>query len=280
MNMPLAFTLPDWRTDPFEPITLEELNTKADMLCRIDNKYVVTSDTLRQLLPIFAQTFDILEIDAKRAFTYDTRYFDSLSLVAYYEHHQGLRKGFKVRVRHYVDAELTFLELKVKGARGMTMKYRLPLPAFRGKVLPPEAEAFVRDTYADHYGKPFVHPLRAALDIRYNRITLVARDGRERMTIDTDLSFRGDISRVDTGDNRFIIETKSENGRGRADRLLRNLHARPTKKCSKYCLGQAALGQVKRFNRFLPTLRRLGIADVAYGARERSEVEAIAAIAS
>ena len=79
----------------------------------------------------------------------------------------------------------------------MTMKYRLPLPAFRGKVLPPEAEAFVRDTYADHYGKPFVHPLRAALDIRYNRITLVARDGRERMTIDTDLSFRGDISRVD-----------------------------------------------------------------------------------
>jgi len=55
----------------------------------------------------------------------------------------------------------------------------------------------------------------------------------------------------------FIVETKSARGNGIADKILRGLHLHPTKRCSKYCIGMAATGQVTRRNRFLPALRQL-----------------------
>lgn len=95
--------------------------------------------------------------------------------------------------------------------------------------------------------------------MRYRRTTLVARAGGERMTIDTDLHFSAQGKALSTGPDVFILETKSENGRGLADRLLRVAGERPAGRCSKYCIGLAATGQVNRYNHFLPTLRRLGL---------------------
>ena len=79
------------------------------------------------------------------------------------------------------------------------------------------------------------------------------------MTIDTDLCFQSENRNFAAGTGVFIVETKSANGRGLADRLLRTKGERPTKRCSKYCIGMAATGQVTRYNRFLPTLRKLGL---------------------
>ena len=252
-----------WLLQPFQPISLEALNEKAEMLERIDNKYVLQRASLERILPDLAARFDILEIAHRRAFTYDTRYFDDPALSAYYEHHQGLRKGFKVRIRRYVDAGLCFLEVKVKGERGMTVKHRLPHDPGDTENLSSQAFDFARTTYSSHYGKPFEYDLQSALDVRYRRITLVARDGGERMTIDTDLQFRDSGKALKLGTDTFIVETKSAQGRGFADKCLLAVHERPTRRCSKYCIGQAALGKVVRFNNFLPTMRKLKIAQVA-----------------
>ena len=248
-------------TDQFAPIDLQLLNDKAAMLARIDNKYVIPRSVMDQIAPALADIYDVLEIDHRRAFTYDTRYFDDAGHSAYYEHHQGMRRGFKVRARRYVDANLAYLEVKLKGVRGMTIKHRLELDAIPDTHLSPEAYGFARDTYRAQYGKEFVYDLRATLDIRYQRITLVAKSGGERMTIDTGLTFRNQTGFLDVGQDMFIVETKSALGRGFADRLLRQIHVRPVKRCSKYCLGVATLGDVTRYNHFLPTLRKLGIAE-------------------
>ncbi|MGB5871121.1 MAG: polyphosphate polymerase domain-containing protein [Albidovulum sp.] len=246
-----------WLERGFEPISLDVLNSKAEMLSRIDNKYVIDRQALQAILPALARDFDILEIENCRAFVYETSYFDDRNHSAYYEHHQGLRKGFKVRVRHYTDTDACFLEVKVKGKRGRTLKFRQPYEVAMMQELDQQARSFARDTYAQHYGKPFNYDLRQALNIRYKRTTLAAKSGGERMTIDSAMEFRNADRSYCASSDVFIVETKSALGRGIADLLLRRAHSRPTKKCSKYCIGMAVLGEVSRWNRFMPTMRLL-----------------------
>jgi hypothetical protein len=259
MNMQIISDQAEWFQSGFSPISLEALNGKAAMLSRIDNKYVLDKTSLAAVMPDLTKHFEVLEIDGRRAFTYNTRYFDTSGYSAYYEHHQGLRKGFKVRVRRYVDAGLCYLELKVKGQRGMTEKHRMPYDEADLGGLTAEAKEFVSTIYSGHYGREFNYDLQRALDIQYRRITLVAKQGGERMTIDTDLRFCFAGQKLELGTDRFIVETKSQRGRGFADKSLQGIGSRSTKKCSKYCVGMAALGLVERHNRFLPTMRKLGL---------------------
>ncbi len=252
----------DELVDGFSPVTLEQLNSKAEMLSRIDNKYVIRREHLLDLVSDLADDFDILEIDNRRSFVYKTRYYDDASKSAYYEHHQGLRKGFKVRVRRYVDADLCFLEVKVKGKRGQTIKTRLPYDPDNIEFLTPQALEFAQRTYFEHYKIPFRYELLRALDLRYERVTLVAKTGGERLTIDSGMHFSALDRIANTDPDVFIIETKSKLGRGTADLSLRQAGVRPTGKCSKYCIGMAALNQVSRWNRFLPTMRQLGLATI------------------
>jgi VTC domain len=248
----------DWLVQGFAPISLQDLNHKAAMLERLDNKYVVRAQTIRQALPELAQRFDVLEIDGLRAFTYDTCYFDDADRRSFHDHHQGRRQRVKVRVRRYVDAGLCFVEVKLKDKRGTTVKKRLPYDPGKYGTLDEQAMAHVERTYAALYGRPFARTLEPVLQMRYRRITLVARDGGERMTIDTDIRFQGSTQHCNTDDDVFIVETKSANGRGVADAVLRALHQHPTNGCSKYCVGMSVTGAVARYNRFLPALRKLG----------------------
>lgn len=248
-----------WLLSGFDPISLGALNEKAEMLSRIDNKYVLDRWDLERALPELLTKFDILEIKNRRVFTYETQYFDDAVSSAYYQHHQGMRKRFKVRVRRYTDADISFLEIKVKGRRDMTVKHRMPYEVADGQGLDNEALTFTRDTYSNHYGKPFTHSLQPVLDMKYQRVTLVAKSGGERMTLDGKLQFWSlNKSKIEIGDV-LIAETKSALGRGIADKCLQRIQARPTKKCSKYCIGMAALGEVTRWNRFMPSMRMLGL---------------------
>jgi hypothetical protein len=243
----------------FSSISLQALNAKAAMLERLDNKYVVHEAVLREALAELAQHFDVLEIDGKRAFTYETCYFDDDELHSYYDHHQGRRRRCKVRVRKYTDAQLCFVEVKLKDKRGITVKKRLDYTVDKYGMLDDAACAHVDRSYRNLYGEPFRHTLQAVIEMRYQRVTLVAREGGERMTIDGNLWFSiGERSRT-TRPDVFIVETKSANGNGIADKILRALHQHPTSRCSKYCVGMAALEAVERHNKFLPALRKLEV---------------------
>lgn len=243
----------------FRPISLQALNDKAAMLERLDNKYIVAATDMVAVLARFAEHFDVLDIDGKRVFTYQTCYFDDERRSSYHDHHQGRRRRAKVRVRDYCDAGLRFLEIKLKDRRSVTIKKRLKL-AMQDKVLDERGLEFIDREYRALYGEPFPSRLSEVIEMRYQRITLVAKQGGERMTIDTRLTFRAGARecRVDPG--MFIIETKSERANGLADKILRDLHLHPTKRVSKYCVAMASMGRVPRVNRFLPAMRRLGLA--------------------
>jgi len=243
----------------FDRISLDALNSKAAMLERLDQKYIVSAASLLPAFETFREGFDVLEIDGRRAFTYATRYFDDPDTRAYYDHHQGRRKRCKVRIRHYVDAGFSFLEVKLKDRRDVTVKKRLGLPD-PAQGLDDTCRRFIDRCHEEMYGEPLARPLRPVIAMRYERITLVAKTGGERMTIDTRLRFSAGETGRDVAPDLFIIETKSARGNGQADAILRGLHLHSTKRCSKYCIGMAALDQVQRANRFLPALRKLGLA--------------------
>lgn len=248
----------DWLHGPFGPIDLAALNAKAGMLERIDNKYVVGSAVLRQAVGELSRHFDVLEIGDKRVYVYETCYFDDAQLHSYFDHHRGRRKRVKVRARKYLDAGLCFLEVKLKDKRGRTVKKRLLYDADKFGTLDESALAYIQDTYRSFYQEEFQRTLSRVLDMRYVRVTLVAREGSERMTIDSGLQFLSGNTTVPVDDDLFIVEAKSLNGNGIADRILRRLHQHPTKHCSKYCLGTVLMDSGTKHNNFRPVLGKLG----------------------
>ncbi len=241
----------------FTPISLSALNKKAEMLRRRDNKYIIERPVMAAALQQFAEHFDVLEIGGARSFTYDTCYFDSPELECYRDHHRGRRRRAKVRIRNYVGTDLCFVEVKLKDKRGETIKRRLNYDKLNSQHLDNSALEFVQSSFSKQYRKDFPYELRRTLDMRYKRITLVAKEGGERMTIDNRLVFTAGNSTWPVGDDVFIVETKSSNGNGIADKVLRQLHRHPTKHCSKYCAGIAALNGDVPINNFRPILRKL-----------------------
>ena len=253
----------DTLTAAFAPVSLAALNAKAAMLERMDNKYVVRAKTLRAALADLAPLFDVLEIDGRRAFTYETCYFDDPELRSYFDHHQGRRQRMKVRVRRYVEAALCFVEVKLKDKRGITLKKRLPYAPEKYGTLDARALAHVSACHEVQYGLPFERALAPVLQMSYRRTTLVAREGGERMTIDSEIRFLGGADGFGPADGVYIVETKSAHGHGIADAVLRRHHQHPTRSCSKYCVGLSATGTVQRFKRFRPGLKRLGLMPLA-----------------
>jgi VTC domain len=247
----------------FSPIDLAALNSKAEMLRRRDNKYVIESAVMQAALHEFSDRFDVLEIEGRRSFTYDTCYFDSPELECYRDHHRGRRQRVKVRIRNYRDTNICFVEVKLKDKRGETIKRRLAHDPARCRELDVRAIEFVKSCYRELYRKEFPYTLVPAVDMSYQRVTLVAKDGGERMTIDTKLRFTSGNAVKLVDEDKFIVETKSSNGNGIADKVLRSLHRHPSKHCSKYCTAAAALKTDVKANNFKMVMRKLMPQDLA-----------------
>lgn len=243
----------------FHAIGLERLNATASMLVRRDNKYVVREESLAPAWAALARQFDMLEIDGTRDFLYDTCYFDDPAYTSYFDHHRGRRQRCKIRMRRYVDARLCFAEIKLKGKRGQTEKRRVACPLEQYGMLDDGSEAQIRAAYRQLYGRAFEQVLEPVVWMRYRRTTLVAKEGGERMTIDRGLVFRDASGTCRIDDGLVIVETKSGNANGIADKILRALHQHPTNGASKYCVSLAALGRVGKYNKLLPALRKLDV---------------------
>lgn len=238
----------------FLPIDLDGLNAGSALLDREEHKYLVTADELPGLLDMLKEDYFILEIAGRRMFGYRSQYYDTEHLLGYKYHSQGrIKRRFKVRSRLYVDSQLCFFEVKLKTKRGGTIKKRFTYDTTHYGTITPEAEAFFGEQFEATYSESFDFKLSPKVEVTYDRITLVAKRGGERLTIDLNLRFSDGIQNVATKP-MAIIETKTPTGYGIADALMRRLKIR-SQSCSKYCLGANLLGYDVKYNKFKQLLR-------------------------
>jgi len=245
--------------DRFASITLEETNRLARMLSRVDNKYTVNAARFEEFAGTIGNDFAVLAIEGRTHFTYTSCYYDD-DYACYHDHHQGRRQRFKVRTREYVDTGARYFELKFKGRRGITEKHRAECDYLVSPRLPDHHLQMLRELHQSQYRRPMPYALRPTLVVGYRRCTLVALAGGERVTVDYGISFappeHGDPP-VRIGENFIIVETKSADGRGIADRVLKSLRVRQASNCSKYCIGVNLTGAVRKGNNFLTTVNQV-----------------------
>jgi hypothetical protein len=219
-------------TDLLRPISLEQLDARAALLRRVDRKYVVEPEQLAQLIERLGADHDVLEIDGRREFAYDTVYLDTADLRCFREHGADVKPRFKARTRCYVDAADCVFEVKVKDRDGETDKRQTDDLDDSRELL----ETTLRDAGIEPPSE-----LEEVLRTSFRRTTLAARDGGARLTIDRDVTLaRMDGEAVRLRDGLALVETKSEDGESPGDRALAALGAREVS-ISKYRTGIDAL---------------------------------------
>jgi hypothetical protein len=166
----------------------------------------------------------------------------------YYDHHRGRRPRFKVRIRHHVDRQRTFLEVKRKGPDDRTTKARLDLPFLQAE-LGVEGRRFVEAHAPLCAGGLVPYP-----SIAFLRATLVGVTADERVTFDWHLEFSHGTRRAALR-GVAIAEVKQAHCRNTSGAVeaFRAFHVREYG-LSKYCLATSRLAAV-RANRFRPVLR-------------------------
>lgn len=236
-------------TGDLVPITLEAINAQAELQTRVDRKYLVPREVPELLDTWLDPRTQILQIDARRSFSYESVYFDTPDLVAYHRAARGRRRRFKLRTRAYVDSGIAFLEAKTKGSRGTTVKERIPHDLHAMSSLNPEARTYAGEVLSSvGLSGDRAWSLAPSLSTGYDRITLVLREDPagavSRLTIDTELRWAlppcNDCSTALERPDLAIIETKSASRASSFDRLLWSHGIRPVS-ISKYSTGLAAL---------------------------------------
>lgn len=239
----------------FDSHGLKDLD-KASLMNRVDTKFVVPVQCLQEMLSRLKDEFSILEIGDKRCFHYHSVYYDTPDYLFYNMHRTGRKNRFKVRVRNYVDSDISFLEVKFKNNKGRTDKNRIKL---REEI---NGGLTVHQEFLDKHQVPNITSLVPALDNQYHRIALASEERAERLTIDLNISNQPlPAWREPLQHSEFaILELKQ----ARMDRsspffaVAKDLRLRPGG-FSKYCMGLALAGDQDsvKFNRFKPIIHRL-----------------------
>ncbi len=216
------------------PIGLDDLLDRAALQTRVDRKYVVPLAAVDHLLAGLDPTTEVLEIGGVRSFTYETLYFDTPELTSYRLTAYRRRRRFKVRTRTYVDSDQCWLEVKLPGARGSTVKHRSPYRHEHRATLDPGV-GFVEEVLAGHRAATFLPTLVS----RYRRSTLYLPATASRVTIDTDLAWYDEHNALHLPE-LAVVETKASAAASSVDRALWRLGIRPTR-ISKYATALAAL---------------------------------------
>lgn len=236
----------------FPAITLEEAKG-VNLMERTDTKYIVPLDLLHNLLDEVKHDYRVFIINGDRMQTYESIYYDTQNFDSYIAHHNHRLNRTKIRMRHYVESELSFLEVKLKDNHLRTIKKRVQVP-FRSTEIPFTDEELAVLRWP--HGRGALRPL---IKVRFYRIMLASLERGERVSIDLGLSF----SDIGTGnevcmDGLAVVEVKRNAG-GEESPMRRQLKMHKIKASgfSKFCVGVLHLFPELKRNAFKKMLLQL-----------------------
>jgi len=214
----------------FSPIALEEMQDVL-LLDRIDTKYVISQDQLDEYLKAIYDQYKILVVNGHFLHPYETLYFDTPGYYLFKMHNNGTQNRYKVRFRKYLNSGQAFFEIKTKSNAHRTIKKRLPVENIFETLNGP-LNKFIADHTTGRL-RNFVPVLR----VYFNRITLVNKQGNERLTIDTDIRYSDNHHTEKNIENMVVIEVKQEKICFSPFQELLEQHEQHEHYLSKYCLG-------------------------------------------
>lgn len=220
-----------------QPLSLRDLD-KVKLLNRVDSKFIFNIRHLPSILEEIRMDYNILEIESKRIFRYESLYFDTPDFLLYRHHHCGKPKRVKVRYRKYLDSGEVYFELKKKTRVGRTEKFRLRQTEISEQLNGAELGFMKKHDLQ-------LGPLEGKMWIWFDRITLANKTSQERVTLDMNLLMQsGDRSHVFP--SLIIAEVKQERY-SRLSRIVEALRSRRISEMaiSKYSLSVALLKEVK-----------------------------------
>lgn len=237
----------------YTPISLEEMD-HVKLLDRIDTKFILHEDQLREFLEAMATHYNLLVIGGKSTHPYETLYFDTPDFRLYQMHHHGKRNRFKLRCRKYVNSGISFFEVKSKTNTDRTVKKRLQV-----ETIPESLNEQLNQFISDHTPGDYQHYV-PSLSVFFDRITLVNKLANERLTIDLNLRYKNNGNEKEIR-GIAIVEVKQEKHSVSPFRELMKVQRHRQNYMSKYCLGLTCLNKGLKMNRFkhkIFTLNKLG----------------------
>lgn len=233
----------------YYPISLEQVQI-ADLMSRMEVKYTFKKSQLPQFLEQLIDDYRVLTVNENTVNPYETLYFDTPTYSFYYQHHNSIYNRFKIRQRHYVSSGDSFLEIKFRNNKNRVIKDRIPTENHKDYIGEDGLNLINTKTSIES------SQLKPTLWVYFNRITLVNSNFSERITIDTNLSFRYNDKVVSYPDIA-IAEVKQEiHFRSAFIQLMKRNIIRDVSN-SKYCIGMASVNENVKKNNFKDKLIKL-----------------------
>jgi hypothetical protein len=234
-------------------ITLDEMS-HIRLMDRIDTKYVAHLSLLPRILDLMEGKFKVQIIDDNRIANYATQYFDTEALDFFTMHQNGKLNRQKIRIRSYMDSNLSFLEIKNKNNKGRTSKKRIATSVSHVDSVDNMNDG--EKVFLNSNSLFETRLLTPVLENNFQRMTFVNKNESERITVDLNLSFKNYL----TGDSRMlddlvVLELKQD-GWQRSDfaAILQQLRIMRSS-FSKYCMGTVLTNSDVKYNRFKRKIR-------------------------
>jgi VTC domain len=233
----------------------------ASLMNRVDTKFIVPIHALEHLLNTLPSSYSALEINGQKSFQYVSTYFDTEDYLFYRMHHGGKLNRHKVRVRHYVDSDTHYLEVKLKNNKKRTLKQRIEIASST------DYDLKAHQDFLQRLQVPQAQTLQASLINSYQRIALASELRGERLTIDLNLcnqALTPNLSHewpTQVHLSHFAVVELKQASLNRSSpffELVRKMGIRPSG-FSKYCLGMAftQTHEAIKHNHFKPIVRRI-----------------------